>query len=163
MPDFQRMKPVASHDKAIYDFCSWRGLLVLSGVEKDASSDGHVFGNGDAKVWFGAIDDLWKLGKPTGQGGPWMNTPVEANRPSEPYLMAGYDKKTLTLSHDASEEVTFDLEVDFYAADEWHRYQRITVPAGKAHIFEFSSGYAAHWIRCKADKSCKATAQLKYE
>jgi hypothetical protein len=163
MPDFQRMKPVASHDKAIYDFCSWRGLLVLSGVEKDASSDGHVFGNGDAKVWFGAIDDLWKLGKPTGQGGPWMNTPVEANRPSDPYLMAGYDKKTLTLSHDASEEVTFDLEVDFYAADEWHRHQRITVPAGKAHTFEFPSGYAAHWIRFKADKNCKATAQLKYE
>jgi hypothetical protein len=77
--------------------------------------------------------------------------------------MAGYDRKTLTLSHDAGEAVTFDLEVDFYAADEWHRYQRITVPAGKAHIFEFSSGYAAHWIRCKADKSCKATAQLKYE
>jgi hypothetical protein len=163
MPDFQRMKPVASHDKAIYDFCSWRGLLVLSGVEKDASSDGHVFGNGDAKAWFGAIDDLWKLGKPTGQGGPWMNTAVEANRSSDPYLMAGYDKKTLTLSHGASEAVTFDLEVDFYAADEWHRYQRITVPAGKAHTFEFPSGYAAHWIRCKADKNCKATAQLKYE
>jgi hypothetical protein len=163
MPDFQRMKPVASHDKAIYDFCSWRGLLVLSGVEKDAASDGHVFCNGDAKAWFGAIDDLWKLGKPTGQGGPWMNTSIEANRPSDPYLMAGYDRKTLILSHDASEAVTFDLEVDFYAADEWHRYQRITVPAGKAHTFEFPSGYAAHWIRFKADKNCKATAQLKYE
>ena len=112
---------------------------------------------------FGAIDDLWKLGKPIGQGGPWMYTSVEANRPSDPYLMAGYDQKTLTLSHDAAEAVTFDVEVDFYAADEWHRYQRVTVTAGKVHTLEFPSGYAAHWIRFKTDKNCKATAQLKYE
>ena len=163
MPDFQRMKPVASHDRAIHDFCSWRGLLVISGMEKDAAADGHVFGNADVKLWYGAIDDLWKLGKPAGQGGPWKDTAVKANRPSDPYLMAGYDKKTLTLSHDAAEAVTFDVEVDFYAADEWHRYQRITVPAGKTHQFEFPAGYAAHWVRLKASKECKATAQLKYE
>jgi hypothetical protein len=163
MPDFQRMKPVASHDRAIHDFCSWRGLLVISGVEKDAAADGHVFGNADVKLWYGAIDDLWKVGKPAGQGGPWKDTAVKANRPSDPYLMAGYDHKTLTLSHDAAEAVTFDIEVDFYAADEWHCYQRITVPAGKTHQFEFPAGYGAHWVRLKASKECKATAQLKYE
>ena len=163
MPDFQRMKPVASHDRAVHDFCSWRGLLVISGVEKDAAADGHVFGNADVKLWYGAIDDLWKLGKPAGQGGPWKDTAVKANRPSDPYLVAGYDKKTLTLSHDAGEAVTFDLDVDFYADDEWYRYQRITVPAGKTHQFEFPAGYAAHWVRLNSSKECKATAQLKYE
>lgn len=77
--------------------------------------------------------------------------------------MAGYDRKTLTLSHDATEPVTFDLEVDFYAADQWHRYQRITVPAGKTQRFDFPEGFAAHWIRLKADTNCQATAHLNYE
>lgn len=163
MPDFQRMKPVASHDRAIHDFCSWRGLLVISGVENNAAADGHVFGSPDVKLWYGAIDDLWKLGKAKGQGGPWKETAVKANHPSDPYLMAGYDKKSLTLAHDASEAVTFEVEVDFYAADEWHHYQRITVPAGKTHSFEFPTGYSAHWVRLKASRECKATAQLKYE
>ena len=163
LPDFERMKPVASHDRAIHDFCVWRGLLVLSGVEGDATQNGHVFGNADVKLWYGAIDDLWKLGKPSGHGSPWKGTPIEANQPSDPYLMAGYDKKTLTLSHDGTETVTFDVEVDFYAASEWHRYQRITVPTGKVHRFDFPEGYASHWVRVKADKNCRATAQLMYE
>jgi hypothetical protein len=62
MPDFQRMKPVATHHKPIADFCVWRGMLVLSGVKPDAANDGHIFGSTDAKLWFGAIDDLWKMG-----------------------------------------------------------------------------------------------------
>jgi len=27
--------------------------------------------DGKAAVWAGVIDDLWKLGKPHGSGGPW--------------------------------------------------------------------------------------------
>ena len=103
MPDFQRMKPVATHHKPIADYCVWRGLLVLSGVKPDAAIDGHIFGNAEAKLWFGAIDDLWKMGQPRGIGGPWLDTAVKANTPSDPYLLTGYDKKTLTLSHDAKD------------------------------------------------------------
>ncbi|MDZ7619498.1 MAG: hypothetical protein U1E05_21065, partial [Patescibacteria group bacterium] len=33
------LKPVATHNKAIFDLCSWRGMLVLSGVRDDASAD----------------------------------------------------------------------------------------------------------------------------
>jgi hypothetical protein len=163
MPDFQRMKPVASHDRAVHDFCTWRGLLVISGVDPKAAADGHVFGDAEAKLWFGAIDDLWKLGKPTGEGGPWKETAVKATQASDPYLMAGYDRKTLTLTHDAADSVTFDLEVDFYAADEWHRYRRVVVPAGQTVRFDFPDGFAAHWIRLKVDRDCRANGQLKYE
>ena len=64
-PDWNRMRPVSSHSKQITDFCSWNGLLVLAGVRSDATGDGHVFADADQKVglWFGGIDDLWKLGK----------------------------------------------------------------------------------------------------
>jgi hypothetical protein len=46
-------------------------------------------------LWVGAIDDLWGLGKPVGIGGVWMDTEVAAQTYSDPYLMSGYDKKSL--------------------------------------------------------------------
>lgn len=162
-PDYQRMKPVATHNKAIADFCTWRGMLVLSGVNPGAAQDDHVFGNADAKLWFGAIDDLWKLGKPRGHGGPWKHSVVKAAAPGDPYLMTGYDRKTLTLSHDAQQPVTFTVAVDFYADGRWHDHQRFTVEPGRPIVYAFPSGYAAHWMRVTADKDCTATAQLRYE
>lgn len=161
-PDYQRMKPVATHNKAIADFCTWRGLLVLSGVNSEAASDGHVFGDADAKLWFGAIDDLWKFGKPRGQGGPWQGTAVNAGEPSDPYLMSGYDQKTLALSHDAKRPVEFIVEVDFYADGQWHDNQHFTVEPGKRFTHDFPAGYSADWLRVTANTDCRASAQLEY-
>ena len=73
-------------------------MLTLSGIRKDARTSNSVYMNKEktAGLWFGSIDDLWKLGKPVGHGGPWMNTLVKSGAMSDPYLMTGYDKKTLT-------------------------------------------------------------------
>jgi hypothetical protein len=164
MPDFQRMKPVTTHNRRITDFCTHRGLLVLSGVRTDAANDGHVFraAPGGPALWFGAIDDLWKLGAPHGLGGPWKDTTVKANEPSDPYLMAGYDRKTLTLSHDAQHPVDFTVEVDFYASGQWHEYQRFTVKPGEPLRHPFADGYSAHWIRLRVNTACHATAEFIY-
>ncbi len=161
-PNYQEMKPVCSHNKLIADFCTWRGLLVVAGVRGDATADGRVFSGKDgAGLWFGAVDDLWKLGKPAGKGGPWNETKVQADQPSDPYLMTGYDKKSVTLSHDLDEPVTFTLEIDMD-----HRYYRhfkdFTVPAGQAVVYSFPSGFHAHWVRLKTGRNCTATALFEY-
>jgi hypothetical protein len=165
MPDFQRMKPVTTHNRRITDFCTHRGLLVLSGVRADAANDGHVFraAPGGPALWFGAIDDLWKLGAPHGVGGPWKDTAVQAGAPSDPYLMAGYDRKTLTLSHDAQQPVEFTVEVDFYASGQWHEYRRFNVSPGQPLTHVFPAGYSAHWIRIVPKTNCTGTAQFRYE
>jgi hypothetical protein len=131
--DFRRLKPVASHDKHITDFCTWRGLLVLAGCRAEALTDGHYFsaGLGQPGLWFGMIDDLWQLGKPAGVGGPWHETQVSPNEPSDPYLMTNYDQKTLKLRHDSAEPVTFRVEVDFTIRDQWKEYRLIEVPPGE--------------------------------
>ena len=157
------MKPVASHDRRIYDFCSWRGLLAAAGVREGAVPDGHVFRAEDGPgLWFGALDDLWKLGKPRGEGGPWRDTAVAAGTPSDPYLLTGYDRKTLTLSHDRPETVTFTLEINFDHQG-FHDWREIAVPAGQSVSYTFPEGYHAHWLRLRCDKDCRATAQLRYE
>ena len=160
-----RIKPICTHNKRITDWCSWRGLLVLAGTKPDAKPDGHYFAGGDYGVglWFGDIDDLWKLGKPVGKGGPWLDAAVERDEPSDPYLMAGYDRKTLELSHDADGPVRVTVEVDTAADGAWHPFRTFDVPPGKKVTFEFPAGYSAQWLRVRADKACKATAQLTYE
>ncbi|HHX39794.1 MAG TPA: sulfatase, partial [Armatimonadetes bacterium] len=157
------IKPVCTHNRRIFDFCTWRGLMVLSGVRAGAEPDGHIFRSSDGRValWFGHIDDLWQLGKPVGKGGPWLQTPVSPGEPSDPYLMTGYDRKRLDLSHGAETEVVFQIEVD---ADHhaWHAYQEVRVPAGQVVTHHFPEGYSAHWIRFRVDRPCRATAILTY-
>jgi hypothetical protein len=158
-----QIKPVCSHNKQIMDFCTWRGLLVLSGTRPDAKPDGHLFaGPAGRGLWFGQVDDLWQLGKPVGCGGPWRETAVRAGVPSDPYLMTNYDRKTVELSHRADAAVTFTIEVDFDHHG-WHVYRAIPVPAGQTVSHVFPDGFGAHWVRLRTDRDCTATAWLKYE
>ena len=51
---------------------SWFTASVESALEIVRSSDGLC------AVWLGAVDDLWKLGRPRGSGGPWSDDAVRA-------------------------------------------------------------------------------------
>ncbi|RFM26428.1 hypothetical protein [Deminuibacter soli] len=157
---FAAVRPICTHNKRITDFCTWRGLLVLSGTRNNAKHDGHFYGDSSGGLWFGVADDLWKMGKPTGEGGFWMNTTVKANEPSLPYLMTGYDKKQITLKADRDVLVTLEINADLSS---WHVYRQIQVQAGKTVTYTFPDGYSAHWIRGVANKDCTVTAWLKYE
>ncbi len=162
-PDFQKIKPVASHNKRIVDFCTWRGLFVMSGVRSDAELDGQIFKQEDGVgLWFGMIDDLWKLGGPKGYGGPWLDTPVQAGERSDPYLMTGYNSKSVALSHTSDEVVRFVIEVAINHF-EWQVYEDFEVPAGQTINHRFPRGYQAHWVRLRTDKSTTATAKFLYQ
>lgn len=158
------VKPITTHNRFIYDYCSWRGLLVLSGTVQGAKNDGNYFAcDRRSGLWFGSIDDLWSLGKPVGTGGPWMNTWVYAGVKSDPYLMTGYDKKSLKLSHDQAETVVFTIEIDISAAGDYFTYATVAVKPGQTLDYVFPDGFKAHWVRFSADRNCRATAQLTYE
>jgi len=161
-PDWERMRPVASHSKQIHDYCTWQGLLVMSGVADGAGEDGHVFrGAAGGAIWCGAVDDLWQFGKPVGTGGPWKESPVKAGAASDAYLMTGYDRKTLTLNADRDVTVTLEVNVDHQSG--WHTCQRFALRAGQAFTHVFPEAFSAHWVRFIADRDCQATAWLVYE
>ncbi len=162
-PAWHQMRPVASHSKQIIDYCSWNGLLVLSGVRANAKPSDHVFVDEErqAGLWFGGVDDLWKLGKPKGQGGPWCDTSVAAGEPSDSYLMTGYDRKTLTLSADVDVHVTVEIDIDHQTG--WHAYKTFELNANESRSYEFPASFSAHWLRFVANKDCQATAWLTYE
>ena len=163
-PGIELIKPVATHSRAIVDFCTWRGLMVIRGTSPGAKPDGNYFASADGKtgLWFGHIDDLWKFGKPVGVGGPWKDTPVKAGEPSDQYLMTGYDRKRLDISHDSDEAIEMTVEVNF-DHNVWREYAKISVPAGKTAQHKFPDGFNAHWVRLKSPADCRATAIFTYE
>lgn len=159
---FIKVRPVTTHNRLIHDLCGYRGLLVVSGVAKDApATNPHILRATDGKtaVWAGAIDDLWKLGKPRGIGGPWKDSEIHAGEASDPYLMTGYDKKSLVLT--TSTPVTITAEIDITGNDAWVPYMTFEVDGEATHTFP--DAFSAYWIRFRSAGDCTASAILAYE
>jgi hypothetical protein len=161
---FIKLRPIATHNQRIHDYASYRGMLVLSGVVEGVNND-HIIRSDDGKcaLWVGAVDDLWSFGKPRGSGGPWRETRVKAGVPSDAYLVTGYDKKRLTLSHSASEPTTFRVEADFTGTGNWSKVIELNVQPGKPLEYRFPDAFGAYWLRLVADKDTTATALFTYE
>lgn len=163
---FAKIRPVATHNYHINDYASYRGMLVLTGIElSNQVNNPHIVISKDKKaaVWLGVIDDLWKLGKPTGEGGPWRNTQVKTGVPSDPYLIGFYDKRTLVLSHNSTKEINIKIEADPAGSGEWMEFATYIVKPGEEFIKTFPDSFQARWIRFTANTDTKVTAWLKYE
>jgi hypothetical protein len=160
-----RMRPVATSGLAIHDYCSYRGLLVLSGLQEGAKNDAHIIRSedGQAAVWVGAADDLWKLGKPRGFGGPWLNSTVTAGTPSDPYLMTAYDEKSLTLRNHGAKAARIAVLLDVTGDGKTVPYRTLEVPAGGEVVHAFERSLNAYWIRFVADADGVFSAQLEYK
>jgi hypothetical protein len=157
------MRPICTHLRVIPDFCSYRGMLVLGGNQVTPTGDvGLLVAEPQANLWFGDIDDLWRWGKPKGWGGPWWETSVVADAPSDPYLMTGFDQKVLHLLHDDARSVRMTVEVDFLGNGTWCAYGEFDVAPGAYVHHEFPPGFSAHWVRVRAGFDCRATAYLTY-
>jgi len=163
---FAKIRPVASHGFRIHDYASYRGLLVMTGIKPSANADNEhiiVSADGKAAVWAGVIDDLWKLGKPTGQGGPWHETQVSAGVPSDPYLIGFYDDRSLTITHNGTKSVNFSIEVEPIGHGPWMLYDQVAVAPGETFTHQFPADFQARWIRFTTDSDVKATTKLVYK
>jgi hypothetical protein len=157
------IRPISTHLWVHGDFCSWKGMFIVGGDNTSHESGGNnQCAEPQSGLWFGKTDDLWKLGKPKGWGGPWWEDEVKANTPSDPYLMTGFDKKVLHLHHNAAKAVGFKVEVDYLGCGEWKTYATVKVPAKGYVPHVFPDGFSAHWVRVTSSAKCRATAQLHY-
>lgn len=158
---FAKARAIATSDFLVQDFCSYRGLFIMTGIAAgQGNGNPHVIRSDDGKaaLWAGAIDDLWKAGKPRGKGGPWKDTLVKAGKPSDPYLMTGFDRKSLVLS--ADQPATITAEVDLTGSGLWVPYRAFEVTGQLDH--EFPAAFQAYWIRFTSDRDAKLSAQLTY-
>ena len=161
---FAKVRPIASHNLGINDYASYRGMLLMSGCNADNADNQRIVTSDDGKLslWAGVIDDLWKLGKPTGNGGPWVDRHVSAGEYSEPYLIGFYDRRTLNLSHKSDRMVKFTVEADPTGEGDWMHYADFEVNPDDSFIYKFPDSFQARWIRFKTDTPCVATTWLEY-
>lgn len=162
---FAKIRPISSHNFAIHDYASYRGMMMLSGINhKKSTGNPHIIHSKDDKLalWAGAIDDLWKLGKPTGHGGPWQNKSVIKGEKSDPYLIGFYDKREVLLSHKSATNVEFTLEVDPTGDGQWFHYATFSVTPDHVFRHRFPESFQARWIRVFCNCDTQATAQFLY-
>ena len=159
---FPKIRPVATHDRAIWDYASYRGLLVMSGIAPDAKG-GHLVrsDDGECALWVGAVDDLWQLGKPRGTGGPWKDSAVKRGVASDPYLCTGFDKKRLTLTSSAATKI--HIEADFTGTGTWSEFTALGVQPDSQFEFRFPAAFGAYWLRLVSDSDTTASAVFTYE
>ncbi len=163
---FAKVRAVATHNRRISDFCSYRGLFVVSGVSLDApASNRHIIKSDDGRtaLWVGAIDDVWKLGKPRGAGGPWSQTEVKAGVASDPFLLTGYDQKILKLATDSATPISYRVECDIAGTGLWVTYREFEVAANKPVTHQFPEAFQAYWLRVVSSADCRGTAQMVFE
>ncbi len=143
--------PRSTYLKVIGDFCRWNDRVVF-GCDDAAKNEflnkrkakGALAGPGQSQsnLWFvdpGALDDF---GVPLGRGAVWLDEPVRANSPSEPFLFDGFARRSAHLAHTAARPVTFSFEVDRRGNGQWQRLREVTVPAGGSRMGRFRKGRA---------------------
>src|SRR5574344_1013394 len=171
---FAKIRPIATHHLLINDYASYRGMLVMTGASLGTAANGahlssaadrsHLFSSADGKctIWTGAIDDLWKMAKPVGEGGPWVKDDVRAGVPSDPYLIGYYDKKTLTITQRSDRSVTITIEMDPTGDGQWMKYAAYTVKPGEKLVKPLPDRFIAKWIRFTSDADANVTTWLRY-
>ncbi len=161
---YAKIRPISTHRLRINDYTSYRGMLVMTGIT-GGEGNPHIVSStdGNCRVWCGAIDDLWKLGRPVGHGGPWVDEDVKACQPSDPFLISHYRHKTLFLTNHGSTVVTFTTEVDPTGDGTWMTLGTYRVAAGKQLAQRLPDHYLGRWIRFTADHDTRATAWLEYK
>jgi hypothetical protein len=116
----------------------------MSGVSDNGPlNNRHLVRSNDDRVALsvGAIDDIWKFGKPRGTGGPWKHSDVKAGIPSDPYLLTGYDHKTLTLLTNSTDPIRLRVECDISGTGLWVPYREFDIRSNQAETHEFPAAF----------------------
>ena len=158
---FAKIRPIATHNLQIHDYASHFGMLFFTGLNGKDNDRVIKSADGTTALWAGVVDDLWQLGKPRGEGGVWKDTPVKADTPSDPYLMTGYDRKSVTVSAEKDTDITLEIDID--GTGIWIPYKTFNVKAGASLIHEFPEGFSAYWVRAVSSADATVTVMFKYE
>ncbi len=162
--------PRSNYLKVVGDFTRWGDRIVL-GTDDTAASEflnkrrakGELAapGQSQSNLWFLAPEQLDQFGPALGRGAVWLDDPVKAGEPSEPFLFSGFEQRMLHLAHAGEEAVTFTLEVDRAGDGQWTTLRRVDVPAKGYVPVTFGTEEHGIWIRVRASRDCpQVTAQF---
>lgn len=93
-------------------------------------------------------EKLDQLGPIIGRGAVWLNDEVASNKPSDPFLLSGFQKHTVHLITDAKTTITFELDVK--GNGEWMKL--IEIQTYGYLWYELDKSLDATWVRLRSSK-----------
>ena len=157
------LRPLGSHLKVTADFCNWDGRIVFACDDTAITGGNTLVNQSQSNLWFSTWDGLGACGRPAGWGGVWLRDDVQADKPSDPLLVAGFDQKVLHLSHRSDEPVRFAIEEDQQGNGRFQETSHVMVAPGEYRFVVLGSAVSGPWIRVRTDREAKqATAYVHY-
>ncbi len=80
--------------------------------------------------------------------------------PSDPYVMTGFDRKSVALASDRAAKI--DLEFDITGDGVWVPLRSVALAAGERRELDLG-GIRAYWVRAVSDTDCTASVTFRYE
>ena len=123
-----------------------------------------ITGQAQSGLWFGKEDDLWSFGKPQGWGSVWRGASIGMGNVSDPFLMTGFDGKSVHFYCKGEEcdcSDVFDIDSTGTAAhndnsdvslEGWIPYNDNNGLVGldrDTPSHTFPPGFSAHWVRAR--------------
>ena len=155
------IKPMGSHLRYIPDFLNWNNQIVLA-TDETSIQGNRLAGQPQSNLWFGSYDELSNWGPATGYGAIWLKDKVEANKPSDAYLMAGFDNRILHLKNYEDIPVKITMEIDANGDNNWKEYKSIRLEKGAYQYHIFDEGLKTEWIRLVSNSNSKLTAAFHF-
>ncbi|MCA1758929.1 MAG: hypothetical protein LC658_04085, partial [Bacteroidales bacterium] len=122
------IRPRSAYLKVIGDFTRWNDRLVF-GCDDSANGEflnkrkqkGNIEGPGqsNSNLWFTTPEKPDQLGPNTAAGSIWINDNINAGDISEPFLFAGWPKRSAWIQNAGNTDVTFAFEVDKNGNQNW--------------------------------------------
>ena len=157
------IKPRSTYLKVIGDFCRYKNRIAI-GCDDTANREflnrrkakGHLAApQSQSNLWFIEPEMLDQIGPVIGRGAVWLNDKVQANEPSDPFLISGFQKRALHLVTDQKAKLI--IEIDTKGNGKWAEFEEVEID-GYAW-YRFDPDLNATWVRLRSANSLgKATA-----
>ncbi|MFM7186810.1 MAG: hypothetical protein ACKO14_03240 [Armatimonadota bacterium] len=156
-------RAISSHSLFIHDYASYRGMLVLTAA-KGAKPGEHVVTSkdGNAAVWLGVADDLWKLGRPVGRARIGLSIRNAGMWTSDPVLANGFGDAFITCQVSGGRGGVAFIDADISGDGTWVAISRIQVPPGGRGHAQIDKRLHPYWLRIRTAPGTDAIADITF-
>lgn len=156
-------RAIASHPFMIHDYASYRGMLVLTAA-KGAKPGEHVVTStdGNAAVWLGVVDDLWKLGRPVGKAKIGLSEHNPGIWTSDPVLANGFGDIEIACQVSGGRGGVVFVDADISGDGTWVAISRIQVLPGARGHAKIDKRLHPYWLRIRTAPGTDAIADITF-
>src|SRR6187431_79652 len=81
---------------------------------------------------------------------------LEAGEMSDPFLFAGWQRRSAHFVNAGKTIASFTLELDALGNGQWKPLRTVTIKPGESSWHEFGDDAQGEWVRVKSDVECTA-------